>query len=156
MSINKLFSPTSYIKYAKVINLYPPFIGAGIRLKSINEHGNRIVVTMKLRWYNKNINGTQFGGSLYAMCDPFYVIACYSTFGNDYIYWDKSASIEYIRPGASKVTAVCEIPLEKLKEMKEEVDRLGKNTYTFTTDIKDTSDKVVARVTKEIYIKKKK
>lgn len=137
------------------MNLYPPFIGAGIRVKEVNEDRTRFVVQLRRKWFNRNINGTHFGGSLYAMSDPFYVFACYTTFGDDYIYWDKSASIKYIRPGKGQVTGIFEIPPTKLAAMKKEVDRVGKMTYTFTTLLTHDDGSPVAEITKEIYIKKK-
>lgn len=149
INIKKLF------KYKKLLNFYPPFVGAGIRIKSYAPEGNSYLVEMKLRWYNRNVAGTHFGGSLYAMCDPFFVFAAYSYFGDNYIIWDKSASIEYVRPGIGTVQALFEIDKEALIRMKSEVDRLGKKNYNFEADIVDHKDRVVAKVKKEIFIRKK-
>lgn len=148
-------NPDRFLKYAKLINLYPPYLGAGIRLTEVSETGNRFVVTMRQTWFNKNINGTHFGGSLYSMCDPFYVFAAHAVFKKDYILWDKSACIKYVRPGKGKVKGVFEIPMERLHEMKAEVDEKGKMLYTFETVITDEQDKVVAEIEKTIYVKKK-
>lgn len=144
-----------FFKYKKLLNLYPPFFGAGIRLKSYNKKGTSYLVEMKLRWYNRNVYGTHFGGSLYAMCDPFFVFAAYSFFGDDYILWDKSASIEFKRPGKGTVQALFEISDDRLVEMKSEVDQEGKKTFHFVAEVKDLAGKVVAIVNKEIYIRKK-
>lgn len=149
MNVKKLF------KYKKLLNFYPPFIGAGIRLKKYNQKGTSYLVEMKLRWYNRNVYGTHFGGSLYAMCDPFFVFAAYSYFGENYILWDKSASIEFHRPGKGTVQALFEISDVRLAEMKSEVDKEGKKTFHFTAEVKDKAQNVVAVVKKEIYIRKK-
>lgn len=146
---------TKMVKFVKLMNWYPPFIGAGIRLAKANKDGSRYEVTMKLRWYNKNINGTHFGGSLYAMCDPWYVFIVAAQMGNDYIFWDKSASIKYLKPGKGKVTAIFEIPKEEINKIKEEVDRLGTQTYTFSTYVTGPEGEQVAYVQKEIYLRKK-
>jgi len=144
-----------FFKYIKLINLYPPFLGAGIRVKEAHPEGNAFRVELKLSWYNRNVYGTHYGGSLYSMCDPFYVFAAYSFFGDDYILWDKSASIEYIKPAKGRVSAWFEIPKHQLIEMKKEVDDLGKQTYSFEADIKNEKNVTVAKVVKEIYIRKK-
>ncbi len=149
MNVKKFF------KYKKLLNLYPPFLGAGIRLKKYNKKGTSYLVEMKLRWYNRNVYGTHFGGSLYAMCDPFFVFAAYSYFGDGYILWDKSASIEFKRPGKGTVQALFEIPDDRLIEMKHEVDVDGKKTFHFVAEVKDKDQNVVAIVNKEIYIRKK-
>ncbi len=149
VDIKKLF------KYKKLLNFYPPFLGAGIRIKSYSKEGNSYLVEMKLRWYNRNVAGTHFGGSLYSMCDPFYVFAAYSYFGDDYIIWDKSASIEYVRPGVGTVQGLFEISLDKLKDMKAIVDLEGKKTFYFQTNITDKKNRVVAKIKKEIYLRKR-
>ena len=149
MNVKKLF------KYKKLLNLYPPFIGAGIRLKKYNKEGTSYLVEMKLRWYNRNVYGTHFGGSLYAMCDPFFVFVAYAHFGDNYIIWDKSASIEFKRPGKGTVRALFYISDDRLVEMKETVDKEGKKTFHFIAEVKDKDEKVVAVVNKEIYIRKK-
>lgn len=150
-----MLNPEKFLKYVKLINFYPPFLGSGIRVKEVNAARTRYVVELKLRFYNRNIYGTQFGGSLFSMCDPFYVFIAYAYFGNDYILWDKAACIKYIRPGRSHVEAIFEIEADKLKVMKAKVDKLGKATFTFDTEIYDQAGKTIASVEKEIYIKKK-
>lgn len=89
------------------------------------------------------------------MCDPFFVFAAYSYFGDSYILWDKSASIEFKRPGKGTVQALFEIPDDRLAEMKEEVDQAGKKTFHFTAEVKDKDHNIVAVVQKEIYIRRK-
>ncbi|MDF1699499.1 MAG: DUF4442 domain-containing protein, partial [Saprospiraceae bacterium] len=131
-------------RYKKLLNLYPPFLGAGIRLKEVNKKGTSYLVEMKLRWYNRNVYGTHFGGSLYAMCDPFFVFAAYSYFGDQYILWDKSASIEFKRPGKGTVQALFEISDDQLVDMKAQVDKEGKKTFDFVAQVKDKEDNVVA------------
>src|SRR5689334_16392771 len=92
----------------KLLNFYPPFLGAGIRVKEVNKDKTRFVAEMKLRWYNKNAAGTHFGGSLYSMCDPFYILIIHSYFGDNYIFWDKSGNIQYKIPARGTVNAVFE------------------------------------------------
>ncbi|NOZ34919.1 MAG: DUF4442 domain-containing protein [Chlorobi bacterium] len=137
------------------VSIYPPYLGAGIKLKQINEDFTRFEVHMKLRWYNKNIYGTHFGGSLYAMSDPFFVFIILNFFGKEYIVWDKSAKIEFVKPGRGTVKVIFEIKKDALKELKKDIDQKGKNTYFFKTEITNAENEVVARIEKEIYIKKK-
>ena len=142
-------------RLAKVIWLYPPYLGAGISVKSVNETATFYVVQLKRRWYNRNVYGSHFGGSLYAMVDPFFVFAAAAHFGDDYILWDKSAAIEYVSPGRGTVFCEVHIPNDRLRSMKEEVDEKGKATFHFETEIKSAEGKLVAKVEKEIYIRKK-
>jgi hypothetical protein len=90
----------------RFIRFYPPFLGAGIRLKSISEDMRTIEVEMPLRFWNRNYVGTQFGGSLYTMCDPFFMLILINNLGPDYIVWDKAATIRFKKPGKGLVQAV--------------------------------------------------
>ena len=74
------------------INLWPPFLGAGIRVKRIAPDMKAVDVEMKLRWWNANYVGTHFGGSLFAMTDAFYMLMLMANLGGDYIVWDKAAT----------------------------------------------------------------
>ncbi len=138
----------------KVINFYPPLFFAGIKLKKVNADKTQLTVQMKLNIFNKNMFGTHFGGSLYAMCDPFYVFIIATHLKKDYIIWDKSACINFVRPGKGKVQAIFEIPKEELEKIKNEVDA-GKKNFFFETEITDEENKIVAKVRKEVYIRKK-
>lgn len=80
----------------KLINFWPPFIGTGIRVKSISKDFTDITVELKLRFWNKNYVGTQFGGSIYAMTDPFYMLILMENLGREYIVWDKAANIRFL------------------------------------------------------------
>src|ERR1039458_1263587 len=87
----------------RLVNLWPPFLGAGIRIKHIAPDMKAVDVEMKLRWWNANYVGTHFGGSLFAMTDPFYMLMLMANLGRDYIVWDKAASIRYRKPGKGTV-----------------------------------------------------
>lgn len=142
-------------RFIRLMAWWPPYLGTGLTVEKVNETATSYLVSIKLRFYNRNIYGSHFGGSLYSMCDPWYAFAASAYFGDGYIIWDKSAAIKYMSPGKGKVSGLFEISLEELFAMKAEVDRLGKMTYTFTTNITDKNQSVVAEVTKEIYIRKK-
>lgn len=142
-------------KNIRLINWYPPYVGSGISLKSVNDDFTRIHVQMKLRWYNRNAVGTHFGGSLYSMCDPFYMFILMENLGKDYIVWDKAATIRFRKPGLKTVTATFEIPKEEIAAIKEQVDQNGKGDFTFTTTVMGEQGEVVAEVEKVVYVRYK-
>jgi len=138
----------------KIFSLYPPFLGAGISVK-ISKDVKNVHVAMKLTWWNRNYVGTHFGGSLYSMCDPFFMFLLMENLGLGYIVWDKSASITFKNPGKGTVYANFHIPEEKYQEIKEQAYKSKKIYPTFTVDVMDKQGNVVATVEKVIYIKKK-
>ena len=102
---------------------------------------------------NTNYVGTQFGGSLYSMADPFYMFLLMWNLGPDYIVWDKSAQIEFIKPGAGEVHARFHIPPEEIETVREIVAHERKTTRFYETDILGEAGEVVAHVTKELYVR---
>jgi len=140
----------------KLINFYPPYIGAGISLKEVSDDFTKVVVQMKKRWYNTNAVGTHFGGSMYSMCDPFYMFILMENLGKDYIVWDKAASIKFKKPGLGTITASFEITKDNIAAIKNEVDIKGKGDYTFSTTINNEQGEIVAEVEKVVYVRNKK
>jgi acyl-coenzyme A thioesterase PaaI-like protein len=102
------------------INLWPPFLGAGIRVKRIAPDMKAVDVEMKLRWWNANYVGTHFGGSLFAMTDAFYMLMLMTQLGRDYIVWDKAATIRYKKPGRGKVRAEFRLSDAQIEDIREE------------------------------------
>lgn len=135
------------------INTYAPYVGAGIKIEHINLDQGLCVVSMGLNALNKNIVGTQFGGSLYSMVDPFYMLMLMHQLGSSYVVWDKSSQIDFVAPGTSKVTTRMKIPngdVITIQELAKEGDAVFRE---YKTDIVDHKQKVIATVTKTLYIR---
>lgn len=137
------------------INCYPPYLGAGIRVDSLSDDFRDLRVSMGLRWYNRNYVGTQFGGSLYSMIDPFYMLMLLNNLGSDYIVWDKSAEIHFRKPGTGRVFANFRITQEQLDSVRREADTGNAYCPTWGVDITDETGTVIAHAKKTLYIKKK-
>lgn len=144
-----------FAKLIRKINWYPPYLGMAVRVKSFSDDFTRFEVELRERWYNRNLFGTHFGGSLYAMTDPFFVFIVAMNLGKNYIVWDKSASIQFVSPAKGTILGVFEIGREQIDRIRQEVDELGKNTYHFDAELVDESGKTVARVEKEVYVRSK-
>jgi len=137
------------------LNLYPPFLGAGIRVTRLQPDWKAIDVEMKLRFWNANYVGTHFGGSLYAMTDPFYMLMLIENLGRDYIVWDKSAAIRFRRPGKSTVRSEFRLSDSKLEEIRSALEAQEKVEPTFLVEVRDESGDVVAVVEKVLHVRKK-
>src|SRR5579863_5526173 len=137
------------------INFWPPFLGAGIRVKRIAPDMKAIVVEMKLRWWNANYVGTHFGGSLFAMTDAFYMLMLMANLGRDYIVWDKAASIRYRKPGKGTVRAEFRLSVNQIDDIREKLKTLPRYEPTFIVEVKDESGVVIAEVEKLLHVRKK-
>lgn len=139
----------------RFINFWPPFLGGGIRVKEMSNDFTSIKVEMKLRFWNRNYVGSHFGGSLYAMTDPFFMLMIMQNLGRDYIVWDKSATIEYKKPGKSTVHVHFHLSKEQIHQIKRQADSESKVEPIFEIAILDEEEQVVATVEKKLYIRRK-
>ncbi len=137
------------------MSLWPPFLGAGIKVKHIAADFREVVVSMRLRWYNRNYVGTHFGGSLAAMTDPFYMLMLIHILGSEYTVWDKTSTIDFIAPGRGTVTARFRLNDGQIAEIKNETASGNAYFPELSVDIVNGSDEVVARVRKKLYVRKK-
>lgn len=137
------------------INLYPPFLGARIRVVRIAPDMKAVDVEMKLRWWNANYVGTQFGGSLFAMTDPFYMLMLMHHLGRDYIVWDKSATIHYRKPGRGTMRAEFRLDDSQIDDIRENLKTLPKYEPVFTVEVKDEQGVVIAEVEKLLHVRLK-
>lgn len=138
-----------------LMNIWPPFLGAGIRVKRLQADWREIDVEMKLHRWNTNYVGTHYGGSLYSMTDPFLMLMLIESLGPEYVVWDKSASIRFRRPGRGTVSAGFRISDAQLAEIKQALDSEEKIDRAFSVEVKDEAGMVVAEVQKQLQIRKK-
>lgn len=140
----------------RFIRFYPPFLGAGVRVRRISDDLRTIEVHMPLRFWNKNYVGTHFGGSLYAMCDPFFMLILINNLGPEYVVWDKAATIRFKKPGKGLVKAVFHIPQGRIDEIRAQADAQGKTEPQFQTVVTDPDGTVIAEIDKLLYVRRKK
>jgi acyl-coenzyme A thioesterase PaaI-like protein len=139
----------------KAINFYGPFLGAGVKLDDMSKDYRYAKVSMPLTFYNKNYMGTQFGGSLYSMVDPWYMLMLIKNLGKNYIVWDKGATISFKKPGKGKVFAEFHLNQEILDHITSTVETDTKMDYVFKVVVKDEEGKLICEVDKVVYIRKK-
>ncbi|MEZ6189081.1 MAG: DUF4442 domain-containing protein [Planctomycetota bacterium] len=137
------------------LNLYPPYLGAGVRVTRLDRDLRGIRVELPLRWFNRNYVGTQFGGSLYSMTDPFLMLMLLRNLGSDYVVWDKAARIEFVRPGKGRVHAEFSLAAERLAEIRATADRERRALPEFEVVVRDEDGEPVARVHKTLYVRRK-
>lgn len=137
------------------MNLWPPLLGAGIRIKNVADDFTSFDMQMKLYPWNKNMHGIHFGGSLFAMADPTFGTILIKNLGPDYYVVDKASSIKFLKPGKGTVTAHFNIAASRIAQIKEEADKNFKAEPKFTVQIKDNAGTVVAEVEKTVYVRRR-
>jgi len=139
----------------KKLRFWPPFLGAGIHVTRVAEDLRTIDVELRLKFFNRNYVGTHYGGSLYSMCDPWFMVMLIENLGPDYIVWDKSAAIRFKKPGKGVVKASFHLPEERIAEIRAQADAQGKVEPQFQAVVTDAEGNVIAEVDKLLYVRKK-
>jgi acyl-coenzyme A thioesterase PaaI-like protein len=135
---------------------WPPFLGAGIRVTSFSDDFRDAVVELKLGRLNRNAIGTHFGGSLYAMTDPFFAIMLMHNLGNRYLVWDKAGSIEYVAPGRGTVHAHFVLTEERIAQIRDQAANGEKVLPEFQLEVRHKGDDtLVALVRRVLYVRLK-
>ncbi len=142
-------------KLLRRLKFYPPFVGAGIRVRNISEDFRRFDVEMPLKFWNRNYVGTHFGGSLYAMTDPWFMFILMHNLGSDFIVWDKAATIRFKKPGKGVMKATFEISADRIAEIRAQAEASGKIEPVFNVSVTDSEGTVIAEVEKLLYVRKK-
>ena len=138
-----------------LINFWPPFLAAGIHVRRIARDWSAAEVALHSRFYNRNYVGTHFGGSLYSMADPFFMLLLMHRLGERYLVWDRAARIDFVSPGRGTITARFDMPEERVAAIREEAAGGQKVHPEFETELHDAAGQLVAKVHKTLYVRLK-
>ncbi|MDT0347196.1 DUF4442 domain-containing protein [Streptomyces litchfieldiae] len=139
----------------RLMRWWPPYRFAGITVLHIAEDWSAARVRLRLGRLNRNLFGTQFGGSLYSMCDPFWALLVLHRLGRGYVVWDKAAEIEYVSPGRSDVFAEFRLTEDRVAEIRAATADGAKALPWFDCTVEAADGTVVARVRKQLYVRRK-
>src|SRR5574343_921770 len=133
-------------------NFHPAFRGTGGRVVHVSNDLRHIRVRLPLSWRTKNIVGSLYGGSLFAITDGAHPMMLMAALGDGYIVWDKAASIRYRKPGYSTLYADFVLSETELAEIRAELDRTPELERTFQIELKDRDGTVHTVGERTVYI----
>ena len=137
------------------MNLWPPFLFSGIHVAEIADDWRSARVELRMRPWNRNYVGTHFGGSLFAMTDPFWMILVKERLGSSHYVWDQAGEIEFLKPGRGTVHARFELDDDTVESIRAATAGGAKYLHWFQTDVVDAEGETVARVRKQVYARRK-
>ncbi len=141
--------------FRRLLNLWPPFLFNSIRVQSLGDDYSEARVVLRLRPWNRNYVRSQFGGNLFAMTDPFWMLLLIHQLGRNYIVWDKAATIDFVAPGREHVYAHFKLDPAVVDQLRAAAAGGGKVLHWFDTDVVTASGQVIARVRKQVYVRLK-
>ncbi len=109
---------------------------------------------MKLRFYNRNYAGPHFGGSLFSMTDMIYMLVLYYI-GKNHRVWDKSADIDFVKPGRGPVYGRLELDQALIECIDSQAVVKHKHVEPLKVAIRNAHGELVAKLNWLIYVGKK-
>ena len=141
--------------FRRLVNLWPPFLVNSIHVQSLADDYSEARVALRLRPWNRNYVKSQFGGNLFAMVDPFWMLLAMHRLGSDYYVWDQAGAIDFVAPGREDVYAHFHLDDAAVAELRAAAAGGDKVLRWFDTDVVTASGAVIARVRKQIYVRLK-
>jgi len=135
-----------------VFNLNPAFRGTGGRVVHVAKDLRHIRIHLPLSWKTRNIVGSLYGGSLFAITDGAHPLMLMAALGDGYIIWDKAASIRYRKPGYSTLFADFVLADGELAEIHAALAKTPELERTYTVELKDKQGTVHTVVNRTVYI----
>lgn len=139
-----------------LINLWPPYLFTGIHAVEIDCEFRHARVRLRRGLLNRNYVGTHFGGSLFAMADPFWMLLMMHRLGTGYTVWDRAAEIDFVTAVRETVYASFALSDDCVSEVRSACSQGTPVTRWFETDVETAGGKVVARVRKQLHIRSRK
>ncbi|MCK6412520.1 MAG: DUF4442 domain-containing protein [Azonexus sp.] len=136
-------------------NLHPAFRGSGGRVVHVGRDLRHIRIALPLSWKTRNIVGSLYGGSLFAITDGAHPMMLMAALGDGYIVWDKAASIRYKKPGYATLYADFTLSAEELAEIRRRLAERPELEQTFQVELKDAQGVVHTVVERTVYIAEK-
>ena len=120
-------------------NLFPSYRGSGARVTYIDANLREVRVRLPLNWRTRNLNGTIYGGSIYAAVDPVHAVMLVSLLGpRDYVAWTKEAVIRFKRQARTDLTARFVLSADEVEAVRAEVERVGRVERLYSVDLVPT------------------
>ncbi len=136
-------------------NLHPAFRGTGGRVVHVARDLRHIRICLPLNWKTKNIVGSIYGGSLFAITDGAHPMMLMAALGDAYIVWDKAASIRYRKPGYTTLYADFLLPDDEIAAIRGALAEYPELERTYTVELKDRDGTVHTVVERTVYIAEK-
>jgi len=149
--LEKIFKKSTVFKYG--FNLSPMYRRSTGRLTYVSDDIQQVDIKIPLSYKNRNYVGSVFGGSLFSATDPIYMIQLLNILDENYVVWDKHASIRFRRPVKQDAYVNFVITDEDLENIKKDVAEQKEIDFEKVIQITNKQkDIVFAEVTKIIYV----
>lgn len=131
-------------RFRRLIGLYPPLLGAGVRVSHISDDWTAGTVTVRVHPWTANLHGSAFGGALFSATDVLYGMMLAAQLGRRFEVWTKAASIEFHAPGTGTLTLQVRLPHDEAESLRARTEQDGSIDVVHHVEIVDARGTLVA------------
>jgi len=133
-------------------NLHPAFRGTGGRMIHVSKDLRLMRAKLPHGWRTKNIVGSIYGGSLFAVTDGPHPMMLMAALGRNVIVWDKTAVIRYRKPAFTDLTVDFTLTDSDLEKIRTELKEHQECEHDFSMELLDKEGQTHASIVRTIYI----
>ncbi|MGN2638902.1 DUF4442 domain-containing protein [Nocardia takedensis] len=139
-------------RFRLMMSAYPPLLFAGVRVVAVAHDWTSVRVAHQVRPWNRNIYGSAFGGTLFALTDPFYAVMAMAQLGPGHRIWNSAADIEFLRPGRGLLTAHMALSLVECDDIRTTLAVEGRSRTRHQTEIRCAEGAILARASQVLHV----
>ena len=151
--LKRFFSDSQIYKYG--FNWSPMYRRTTARITEVSNDLHYVKIRIPINWKNRNYAGSIFGGSMLSATDPIYMIQLIQILGDDFVVWDKTASIKYKRPAKEAIYGKFVFSTEEIQSIKQQLLDQNELEIEKSMTLENTKNLVFAEISKTIYIANK-
>ena len=138
-----------------LMRAYPPLLFQRIQVLEIDPGFRRAVVRVRRSIFSRNLQGSTFGGTIYAAVDPFHALMLWQICAHEDIRvqaWMKEAVITFLRPADSHLTIEFSLDDRTVVDALRAIRETGRFAHVFEVQALDEQGTVCAAVRTDIRI----
>jgi acyl-coenzyme A thioesterase PaaI-like protein len=138
-----------------LMRAYPPLLFQRVQVVEIDPGFRRALVRVKRSILSRNLQGSTFGGTIYAAVDPFHALLLWQVCAHQGIRvqaWMKEAVITFARPAESDLTIEFTLDEQTINAALAAVQDNGRFARIFEVHARDQQGDVCATVRTDIRI----
>jgi acyl-coenzyme A thioesterase PaaI-like protein len=137
------------------LNFFPPFWCSGGRITYISADFREVHLSLPLSLRTRNLVGTTYGGSMFAATDAVYFVMLMRLLGPDYVVWDKSGSIRFLKPGRGTLYARYVVPAAETDAIRQALKTQRSVDRIYAIELKSSDGTVHAVAERTLYVRAK-
>lgn len=140
-------------RMARFFSLWPPLSGSGVRITNISDDWSSGRLELKSSWWNLNMHGAAFGGTLFAMTDVLFGTLVMARLGSDYEAWTRTGTFQFLSPGKRGAYLEVEVDDELVEWMRSTVAGDGYCNVPCTSVIYNKDGSVVGIGQQDLHVR---